>query len=37
MTKPARKNLKCEMGKGRDMFGLRTVLKAKGISANKKD
>ncbi|KAJ4990888.1 hypothetical protein SVAN01_03677 [Stagonosporopsis vannaccii] len=37
MTKTPTKNPKCDMGKGRDMLGLRTVLKAKGISANKKD
>ncbi|XPS69871.1 hypothetical protein M3J07_002115 [Ascochyta lentis] len=37
VTKPPRKDPKCDMGNGKDMYGLQAVLEAKGISAEKKD
>jgi len=37
MTQTSRNYPNCEIGKVRDMYGSRTVLKVKGISANKKD
>lgn len=37
VTKTPRKDPKCDMGNGKDMYGLQAVLQAKGISADKKD
>lgn len=37
VTKPPRKDPKCDMGNGKDMYGLQTILEAKGVSAAKKD
>ena len=37
VTKTARKDPKCDMGNGKDMYGLQAILEAKGISSDKKD
>jgi hypothetical protein len=37
VTKAAKKNPKCDMGNGKDMYGLQGILEAKGLSTNKKD
>jgi hypothetical protein len=37
VTKAAKKSPKCDMGNGKDMYGLQGILEAKRISANKKD
>ena len=37
MAKVPRKDPKCNMGNGKDMYGLQNILEAKGISADRKD
>ncbi|OSS44806.1 hypothetical protein B5807_10730 [Epicoccum nigrum] len=37
VTKSAKKSSKCDMGNGKDIYGLQGILEAKGISANKRD
>ncbi|KAF2995710.1 hypothetical protein E8E13_004176 [Curvularia kusanoi] len=37
VTKTAKSGPKCEMGNSKDMYGLETILRAKGISIDKRD